>query len=110
MSENLPANLPVRQPGTVSSAKQPAEPSAAARRATHTLPSLPGMVLARRHLAHFIRFASRVTVKSATPGLRGCLFRADCVVVTDLDISLRTVLPSARDIGVVSPSTSSSAL
>ena len=32
-------------------------------------PSLPGMVLIRRQLAQFIRFASRVTAKSTTPAL-----------------------------------------
>jgi DNA polymerase III sliding clamp (beta) subunit (PCNA family) len=61
------------------------------------------MVLARQHLAHFVRFASRVTARSATPGLRCCLFGADSVIVTDLDLSLRTLLPGARDIGVLVP-------
>src|SRR5262249_28942567 len=70
---------------------------------THTSPSIPGMVLTRRHLANFIRFASRVRARSATPGLRCCLFGADSAVVTNLDLSLRTILPGARDIGVLIP-------
>jgi hypothetical protein len=61
------------------------------------------MVLTRQHLAHFVRFASRVTARSATPGLRCCRFATDTVVVTDLDVSLRTVLPGARDIGALIP-------
>jgi hypothetical protein len=61
------------------------------------------MVLTGRHLAHFVRFASRVTAKSATPGLRSCLFGADSAVVTDLDVSLRAILLGARDIGVLIP-------
>jgi DNA polymerase III sliding clamp (beta) subunit (PCNA family) len=61
------------------------------------------MVLTRQQLANFIRFASRVTARSVTPGLRCCLFGVDTAVVTDLDVSLRTTLPGARDIGVLVP-------
>ena len=60
-------------------------------------------MLVRRHLGQFIRFASRLTARSATPALRCCLFGLDSVVVTDLDVALRGALPGARDIGVLVP-------
>jgi len=103
MSDNVPANIPVRPKKEISLPRNIARDSPALSAINHAVPSIPGMVLARRHLAHFIRFASRVTVKSATPGLRGCLFGADSIAVTNLDVSLRTVLPGARDIGVLVP-------
>jgi hypothetical protein len=102
MSDKLPANVPASQ-RALAGLKHTALPPAPISVATHALPSVPGMALARRHLAHFIRFASRVTSRSRTPGLRSCVFGTDSVVVTDLDISLRTVLPGARDIGVLVP-------
>jgi DNA polymerase-3 subunit beta len=103
MSENLPANVPARPTKETALQRNAAPDSAALSTITHALPSIPGMVLTRRHLAHFVRFASRVTARSATPGLRCCLFGADSAVVTDLVVSLRTILPGARDIGVLIP-------
>jgi hypothetical protein len=61
------------------------------------------MILSRQQLANFLRFASRVAAKSATPQLRCCLFGVDAAVVTDLDVSVRAILPGARDIGVLVP-------
>jgi DNA polymerase-3 subunit beta len=101
MSDNLPA--PVRPIKEVSIQRNVTLDSPALSTVTHALPSIPGMVLTRRHLANFIRFASRVTARSATPGLRSCIFGTDSAVVTDLDVSLRTILPGARDIGVLIP-------
>jgi DNA polymerase III beta subunit, C-terminal domain len=104
MSNTLPATLPVRQSKTLpSELTQTTEPPARGSRVTQTLPSLPGMVLTRKHLAHVVRFASRVTTRSATPGLRSCFLDTDFLVVTNLDISLRTLLPGARNVGVLVP-------
>ena len=100
MSDNLPA---VRQPKEVSPRRSALETAAALTKAIQAPPALRGMVLTRQHLAHFVRFASRVTAKSAMLGLRCCLFGTDSAVVTDLDVSLRTVLPGARDIGALVP-------
>jgi hypothetical protein len=97
MSDTLPANVPARPTKEISQQCN-AVPDSALSTVTHALPSIPGMVLTRRHLANFIRFASRVTARSATPGLRCCLFGADSAVVTDLDLSLRTILPGAREV------------
>jgi len=102
MSDILPA-IPVPLPKEVSPQRSPSETSAALTTVIQAPSALPGMVLTRQHLAYFVRFASRVTTKSATPGLRCCLFGTDFAVVTDLDFALRTVLPGARDIGVLVP-------
>jgi hypothetical protein len=103
MSENLPANVPARPTKEIVLERNAAPDSSALGTVTQALPSIPRMVLTRRHLANFVRFASRVTARSATPGLRCSLFGADSAVVTDLDVSLRTILPGARDIGVLIP-------
>src|SRR6185369_1619204 len=103
MSDSLPVNLPVRPPKEVSPPRNTPETPTTLIKVIQAPPALPGMVLTRQHLAHFLRFASRVTARSATPGLRSCLFGAESVVVTDLDVSLRTILPDARDIGVLIP-------
>src|SRR5436190_16782465 len=107
MSDNLPAKLPVRQTkeATIQSkaAAAPGNPPAARTKVVQGPPSSPGILLVRRHLAQFIRFASRVTTRSATPALRCCLFGLDSVVVTDLDVAFRGSLPGARDIGVLVP-------
>ncbi len=61
MSDNLPANLPVRQSKTLpSELTQTTEPPAPVSRVTQTLPSLPGMVLASTapRSLHPLRFAS----------------------------------------------------
>ena len=112
MSDNLPANLPVRQTKEVSPQGDvvpiTANPPAPVIEAIQTPPSLPGIVFVRRQLAQFIRFASKLTTKSATPALRCCLFGLDSVVVTDLDIAFRGSLPGARDVGVLVPVEASS--
>src|SRR5438046_8623586 len=103
--DKLPAKLPVRQTKEVSPRGEvvpiTANPPAPEIKVVQAPPSLPGMVLVRRQLAPFIRFASRLTTKSATPALRCCLFGLDSVLVTDLDVALRASLPGARDIGVL---------
>jgi DNA polymerase III beta subunit, C-terminal domain/DNA polymerase III beta subunit, central domain len=107
MSDNLPAKLPVRQTKEVTRQSKataaPANPPAALTKVVQVQPSPPGILLVRRHLGQFIRFASRLTARSATPALRCCLFGLDSVVVTDLDVALRGALPGARDIGVLVP-------
>lgn len=107
MSDNLPAKLPVRQTKEVTRQSKataaPANPPAARTKVVQVQPSPPGILLVRRHLGQFIRFASRLTARSATPALRCCLFGLDSVVVTDLDVALRGALPGARDIGVLVP-------
>jgi hypothetical protein len=107
MSDNLPAKLPVRQTKQVTRQSKataaPANPPAALTKVVQVQPSPPGILLVRRHLGQFIRFASRLTARSATPALRCCLFGLDSVVVTDLDVALRGALPGARDIGVLVP-------
>ena len=107
MSDNLPAKLPVRQTKEVTRQSKataaPANPPAALTKVVQFQPSPPGILLVRRHLGQFIRFASRLTARSATPALRCCLFGLDSVVVTDLDVALRGALPGARDIGVLVP-------
>ena len=107
MSDNLPAKLPVRQTKEVTRQSKataaPANPLAALTKVVQVQPSPPGILLVRRHLGQFIRFASRLTARSATPALRCCLFCLDSVVVTDLDVALRGALPGARDIGVLVP-------
>jgi hypothetical protein len=77
MPENLPANVPVRPTKEIVLERNAAPDSPGLSAVSHSLPSIPGMVLTRRHLANFVRFASRVTARSATPGLRSCLFGAD---------------------------------
>ena len=107
MSDNLPAKLPARQTKEVTRQSKataaPANPPAALTKVVQVQPSPPGILLIRRHLGQFIRFASRLTARSATPALRCCLFGLDSVVVTDLDVALRGALPGARDIGVLVP-------
>jgi hypothetical protein len=107
MSDNLPAKLPVRQTKEVTRQSKataaPANPPAALTKVVQVQPSPPGILLVRRHLGQFIRFASRLTARSATPALRCCLFGLDSVVVTDLDVALRGALPGARHIGVLVP-------
>ena len=107
MSDNLPAKLPARQTKEVTRQSKataaPANPPAALTKVVQVQPSPPGILLVRRHLGQFIRFASRLTARSATPALRCCLFGLDSVVVTDLDVALRGALPGARDIGVLVP-------
>ena len=107
MSENLPAKLPPRQRKDVSpqaSAVPVAANSPAPRtKAVRLAPALPGMVLARRHFARFVRFASRLTSRCPTPALQSVLFGPDSVLVTDLDVALRASLPGARQIGVLLP-------
>jgi DNA polymerase III beta subunit, C-terminal domain/DNA polymerase III beta subunit, central domain len=107
MSDNLPAKLPARQTKEVSPRGQvvpiTANPPAPETEVIQAPPSLPGIVLTRRHLAQFIRFASRLTTKSATPALRCCLFGFGSVVATELDVALRGSLPGARDVGVLVP-------
>jgi DNA polymerase III beta subunit, C-terminal domain/DNA polymerase III beta subunit, central domain len=107
MSDNLPAKLPARQTKEVSPRGQvvpiTANPPAPETKLIQAPPSLPGIVLIRRHLAQFIRFASRLTTKSATPALRCCLFGFGSVVATELDVALRGSLPGARDVGVLVP-------
>jgi hypothetical protein len=107
MSENLPAKVPVRQTKELSPQRSivsiTASPELRAIEAATSLPSLRGVTVARRHLAQFIRFASRLTTRGATPAVRCCLFGADSVVATDLDIALRITLPGAREICVLVP-------
>jgi hypothetical protein len=108
MSDNLPAKLPVRQTKEVSRQSKVtavlANLPAVLPKAVQVQPFSPGILLVRRHLAQFIRFASRLTTRSkSTPALRCCLFGLDSVVVTDLDVALRGSLPGARDIGVLVP-------
>jgi DNA polymerase III beta subunit-like protein len=107
MSDNLPAKLPVRQTKEVTRQSKVtaarANPPAARTKVVQGPPSSPGILLVRRHLAQFIRFASRVTTKSATPALRCCMFAFESMVVTDLDVALRGSLPGARDVGVLVP-------
>jgi hypothetical protein len=107
MSDNLPAKLPARQRKEVPPRGEvvaiAANPPAPEIKVIQAPPSLPGTVLIRRQVAQFIRFAARITAKSTTPALRCCLFGLDSVVVTDLDVALRAVLPDARDIGVLVP-------
>jgi DNA polymerase III beta subunit, C-terminal domain/DNA polymerase III beta subunit, central domain len=107
MSDNLPAKLPVRQTKEVTRQSKataaPGSPPVALTKVVQVQPSPPGILLVRRHLGQFIRFASRLTARSATPALRCCLFGLDSVVVTDLDVALRGALPGARDIGVLVP-------
>jgi hypothetical protein len=102
-SKNLPANVPVRPTKEISLQRKVASDASRLNTISQALPSIPEMVLTRSHLAHFVRFASRVTARSAMPGLRCCLFGTDSAVVTALDVSLRTILPGARDIGVLVP-------
>src|SRR5439155_21164141 len=107
MSDNLPANLPVRQTKEVTRQSKvtaaSANPPAALTKVVQVQPSSPGILLVRQHLAQFVRFASRLTTKSATPALRCCMFAFDSMVVTDLDVAFRGSLPGARDIGVLVP-------
>jgi hypothetical protein len=107
MSDDLPANLPVRQTKEVTRQSKgtvaPANPPAALTKVIQVPPSSSGILLVRRQLAQFVRFASRLTTRSATPALRCCLFGLDSVVVTDLDVALRGSLPGARDVGVLVP-------
>jgi hypothetical protein len=111
MSDNLPANVPARPPKEVSLQRKTSEnPATTLTRVIQAPPAPRGMVLTRQHLAHFIRFASRVTARSAIPGLRCCLFRADSVVTTDLDVSLRTSCRALATSVSWYPSTSSSGL
>jgi hypothetical protein len=107
MSDNLPAKLPVRQTKGVTRqskvAPAPINPPAVLTKVVQVLPSSSGILLVRRQLAQFVRFASRLTTRSATPALRCCLFGLDSVVVTDLDVAFRGSLPGARDVGVLVP-------
>jgi hypothetical protein len=100
MSDNLPANVPVRKKKEISLqgdvVRIPANPPVPPVKVVQGPPSLLGTVLIRRQLAQFIRFASRLSTKSATPALRCCLFGLDSVVVTDLDVALRGSLPGAE--------------
>jgi hypothetical protein len=73
MSDNLPAKIPVRPTKKVSP-QGDVVPASANPRAPETKVirpplSLQGMMVARRHLAQFIRFASRATAKGTAPAL-----------------------------------------